>query len=312
MDISNAMKRFKFYALLMPLAMGLASLSSCGGDEETGNDQQERGDVTSFNQVKYLQNNIIEIDSLGNMVQRVVGAKLNPADTTELTVGVKDVNEAKEMFESWLSPDTKLTSISPSTVDVQADLADGEGNVKETVYFKSASGDNIAEVTFKNGGVFKHFTKINFTNMWPLTDHSQYNIGDVVVCDTYDEGRGNWVCVRNAKLGVSGLLVYISYASGRWAWQNLKNFASPSLAKSVADMMKGNNFDTYKEYFLDAGLPLQKDDYYWIDDWGYYVFYFKIYAIRLSDGDIDWFGVLPFNEPFKHYLQVKTFGMEND
>ncbi len=306
------MKKFKFYALLMPLTLGLASLASCSSDDN--NEVRESGDVTSFDQVKFLQNNIIEIDSLGNIVQRVSGVRMNPADTTELTVGTDDINAAKEMFESWLSPDTKTELISPSTVDMKADLKDGDGNVKETVYFKTVSdnGDNIAEMYFEKGGVLKHFSKVKFVvpNSLNLNSRSPYAVGDREQHDTYDEGMKNWVCVREAKNGVAGLLVYISERSKAWGTAYIGNFASPSLAKAVSEAMRSNNsWDTFVEFFKDAGQDrLRSGDYYWIDDWKYYVFGGGVFAIRLSDGDIDWFEIV-WKNPSMHFIQVRTFGI---
>ncbi len=301
----------------MPLAFGLASLTACSSDDDDKEpDVQESGDVTSFDQVNYLQNNIIEIDSLGNMVQRVCGIPVNKADTTVLSIKVADINAAKEMFESWLSPDTKTELISPSTVDMKADLKDGDGNVKETVYFKSVnSGKEVAEMTFAGSGVFKHFSKVKFVTAWTLPfaeGRSPYAVGDFEQHDTYQEGMQNWVCIREAKDGVSGMLMYISSRSDHWNQFHMNHFASVSLAKAASEVLRSNNnWDSFVEYFKEAGQDrLNKGDYYWIDEWHYYVFGKGIYAIRLSDGDIDWFEVV-WKDPKKHFIQIRTFGYVN-
>ncbi len=313
------MKRFKFYALLMPLTLGLASLTACSSDNDDNNNngRQESGKVTSFDQVKFLQNNIIEIDSLGNMVQRVSGARLNEADSTELTVGAADVNAAAEMFKSWLSPDTKTELISPSTVDMKADLKDADGKVKETVYFKTVTdkGNDIAEMTFEKGGVLKHFSKVKFVvrNTFSLNNHSPFKVGEYEQHDTYSEGMQNWVCVREAKDGVAGLMMYISQKAGWWGFNYIGNFATPSLAKAASDALRfNNNWDKFEEYFKAAGQErLLKSEYYWIDDWKYYVAGGAVYAINLSNGDIDWFEIF-WKNPKKHFIQIRTFGVVDD
>ena len=314
------MKRLKYYALLMPLALGLASLAACSNDNDgiqNSNDStriDSVGDVTSFDQVKFLQNNIIEIDSLGNIAQRVSGVRLNNADTTELTVGAADINAAKEMFESWLSPDTKTEAISPSTTDMKADLKDADGNVKVTVCFKAVTGDgdDIAEMTFDKGGVLKHFSKVKFVDSSVLNQNTStpYAVGAEEQHDTYEEGMQNWVCVREAKDGVAGLLVYISQKSGYWGTAYIGNFASPSLARAASEAMRtNNNWDSFVAYFKDAGQDrLNKGDYYWINDWHYYVFGGGVFAIRLSDGDVDWFEIV-WKNPDMHFIQVRTFGI---
>ncbi len=322
------MKVFKFYALMMPLALGLASLTACSNDND-GNQNNGQGsktdsinadsvrDVTSFDQVRFLQNNIIEVDSLGNMVQRVSGVRLDKADSTVLSVGVENIAEATEMFKSWLSPDTKTETISPSTVDLKADLADGDGKVKETVYFKAATGDgdDIAEMTFKNRGVLKHFSKVKFVLPKALgfNSYTPYHVGDWEQHDTYEEGLQNWVCVKEAKNGVAGLLVYISKESARWSLLCIKNFASPSLAIAASEAMRANSndWDTYVEYFKNAGQDrLNKSDYYWINDWRYFFFWTGVNAINLSNGDIDWFDIC-YKRSHHHYIQVRTFGLVN-
>ncbi len=308
------MKSFKFYALLMPLTIGLASLASCSNDDgENGNNNgyKESGDVTSYDQVKYLQDNIVEIDSMGNMVQRVNGVPLDTADTTVLSIKVADVNAAKEMFKSWLSPDTETELISPSTVDMKAGLKNRDGVVKDTVYFKSVSGGNdVAEMTFKGNGVFKHFSKVKFTTVWPFTEgRSPYKVGQSEQYETYEEGMKNWVCVREAKDGVAGLLVYLSDKVGRWGLSTIGNFASPGLARTASEEIR-KDWDASVGYFKAAGQNLESGEYYWIDDYKFYLVAGGIYAIRLSDGDVDWFDIL-YKDTKKHFIQVRTFGLVN-
>lgn len=308
------MGKTKFYALMMSLTVGLTSIYSCSSDDDDDNDKevQESGSVTTYDQVEYLQNHIVEIDSLGIMVQRVNGMPLNSADTTEVSIGVEDFDAAAEMFKSWLSPDTKVELSSPSTVNMQASLKDEAGDVKETVYFKAveSEGPNVAEVTFASEGVFKHFSKVVFvkSSAWPENaSFSPYYVGDLEKYDTYRDGQQYWVCVREAKKGVSGLLVYIS--DGEWVLgqKYIKNFASPSIAKDVSSILK-SNWNTYVKYFNEAGRTLDKNSFYWINDWKYFVFGGGIYAIRLSDGKIDWFDIV-YHNPYKHFLQVRTFGL---
>jgi len=309
------MGKTKFYALMMSLTVGLTSIYSCSSDDDDDNNGTvpESVSVTTYDQVKYLQDNIVEIDSLGVMVQRVNGMPLNSADTTELSIGVENLDAAAEMFKSWLSPDTKVELSSPSTVNMQASLKDEAGDVKETVYFKAveSEGKNVAEVTFASDGVFKHFSKVVFvkSSAWPDNGlFSPYIVGDLEKHDTFDEGKQYWVCVREAKEGVAGLMVYISHIESSYDLPDLKNFASPGTAKTVSTILK-SDWNTYVKYFSAAGCTLDKDSYYWIDDWKYMFFVIGEYAIRLSDGDIDWFDTVYHPNTKKDYIQVRSFGL---
>ncbi len=307
------MTKTKFYALMMSLTVGLTSIYSCSSDDDDDNDEKvpESGSVTNYDQVEYLQNNIVEIDSLGNMVQRVNGMPLNSADTTELSIGVENLDSAVEMFKGWLSPDTKVELSSPSTVNMHAALKDEAGDVKETVYFKAAEsgGQNVAEVTFASDKVFKHFSKVVFvkSSAWPENaSFSPFSVGDLEKHNTYDEGQQYWVCVREAKQGVSGLMAYLSSGTGVWGAAWIDNFASPSNAKAVSSVLR-SDWNSFVTFFKAAGRTLDKS-YYWINDWKYFFVGGGIYAIRLSDGDIDWFDIV-YHNPYKHYIQVRTFGL---
>ncbi len=311
------MKRLKFYALLMPLTLGVASLASCSSDSDnnSGQGHPESGDVTSYDQVRYLQNNIVEIDSLGNMVQRVSGIPLDNSDTTVLSIKVADVEAAKKMFVSWLSPDTKTELISPSTVDVKAALADGDGKVKDTVYFKAVtSGKEVAEMTFAKSDVFKHFSKIQFVTGWPSPfkeGRTPYHVGEFENYPTFEEGTKKWVCVREAKDGVSGMLMYISGFTGhRYGVAKLKSFASPSLARAASEELR-QDWDRFVGYFKAADQDLVSGEYFWINDYKFYLVAGGPYAIRLSDGDVDWFDFI-YKDPRKRYIQIRTFGYVNN
>lgn len=308
------MKRINFYTAMMLMAFGVLSFSSCSSDDDEQEPTSESGDVVSFNQVKFLQDNIVETDSLGNMVQRVYGTPLNSSDTTVLYVGVESIDEASTLFKNWLSSDTEVKASTPSATDMQASLKDENGDVKETVYFKAVEEDDekIAEVTFASKDVFKHFSKVIFIKKeaWPKTligGFSPYYVGDMEWHDTYDDGLQKWVCIRIAKEGQAGLLMYISSHHGYYGVLAASNFATPSLAREASNEIK-SNWNTYVKLFSEAGRSLESGSYYWINDWKYMVASGAIYAIRLSDGDIDWFDIV-WRQPDKHFIQIRTFGL---
>lgn len=304
------MKNLKYLFTAMA-AVSMATFTSCSSDDNNGTkDEEESKPVTSFDQVKYLQNNIIEIDSVGKMVQRVTGVPFNSADTTELTVGVEDVNDAKETFKSWLSPDTKVEEATPSTQNLKANLKDSTNTTKETVYFTvtSNNGPTIAEMTFASNKVMKHFSKVKFikTSAWPenYEAYSPYNVGNIEQFETWQDGIQNWVCIREADHGKSGILMYTSRKEIFVGTSHCKHFASTGLARTASDIIK-SDWNKYKAYFDKAGVSLEKGDYYWIND---YTWYGSIYAIRLSDTDLITQSPLkPWGK--KRNLQIQTFGL---
>lgn len=301
------MKTLKSYIVI---AVGTLAMIACSPNNEDipeipQEEQPERGDVTTFNQIKFLQNNIVEVDSLGNFVQRVNGAPLNSADTTELYIGVANLSDAAEMFQSWLSPDTEVRLSAPSTIDMEAGLKDESGQLQETVYFKVVDeSPTLAEVTFAKDTMMKHVSKVIFIkdSAWSENDESPWLIGDTQSYKTFEDGVRDWVCIRESKNGVSGLFLYISNSTGYCGQSYIKNFASVSTAKEVSEILR-KDWDMYVALFDEVGAgKLNKGDYYWINDWHFP----GIYAIRLSDGDIDWFDII-FHSPYKRYIQTKTF-----
>lgn len=318
------MKSFKFYAMLMSMAVGMASFSACSSDDDDKNSSEEvtetTGTVSSFNQVEFLQNNIVEIDSLGNIIQRVNGAMLNSSDTTELFIGVESVEEAAAIFKSWLSPDAEVNVMTPSLTDLQIALKDDNGNVKVSVYFKTIedAGEDLAEVTFSSDNVMKYVSRIVFKKKtaWPenATTISPYELGDVVLhetavrrLDSMNEGEQYMVCIREAEMGQSGLLLYISGLSYKDDTVENMYQASLSNAKTASSILQ-KDFNFFVEAFKKCNRTLDKDAYYWIDKYWYFVFYFKKYAIRLSDGHIDWFSTA-YKKYEKNDIQVYNFGI---
>ena len=314
------MKNLKFYVFLMALFVGMVSVSSCSDDDDDkgeNNDGQESGDVTSYDQLKYFQDNIVELDSLGNLVQRVNGAVLDKSEPQELYVGVANLTAADSIFKSWLSPDTQVSPLSGSATDWQASLKDSAGVVKNTIYFKKVEepSKTVAEITFANeDDAFnsQYCTKVVFykSNAWPENDEaSPYCEGDVAEKPTAHEGNQKWVCIRSASQGTSGLMVYVSSVHSRWGWFDIGDFASPSLAKTAVNIFK-SNWSYYEALFKKAGRTLEKDSYHWLDKKIYFVVGGGVYAIRLRDGDIDWFDNSKWTSKHKKpYLQVESFGL---
>lgn len=306
------MKTIKSYAIMTVVALCATAITSCSPDEDiTPEETQSNGEVIVYNQVKYFQNNIVEIDSLGNFERRVNGAPLNSVDTTELYIGVADLAAAVEMFQDWLSPDTEVNLSVPSNVDMEAGLKDENGQLQETVYFKAVNeAPTLAEVTFAKGTVMKHVSKIIFIkeSAWPENDESPWLVGDFETYDTFKEGKHWWLCIREAKTGVSGMMMYISYNAwlGTRLFAEGDDWASPGLAKEASKILRGN-WDSYVSFFKEADRTLDSS-FYWIDDYTYAVWVYNQYAIKLSSGEIDWFDCL-YHNPRKHFIQLRTFGL---
>ena len=79
------------------------ALSSCSNDDSEDNSQTESEEYTGkLSDLELLENRLVETDSVGNILGYLVGANLNEADPTEISVPVNTYEEAVELFKKWL------------------------------------------------------------------------------------------------------------------------------------------------------------------------------------------------------------------
>ncbi len=284
----------KFYIAMIAVVLFAASVTSCSPNEDFA-EEQEQGEEVVFDQVKYFQDYFVNLDSLGNFILRVNGAKLNPADSTELYIGVADLNAAAEMFKEMQSPDTEVRLSAPSTIDMEADLRDRTGQCQETVYFKVVDeSPTLAEITFAKGNVIKYVSKVIFIkeSAWPDNDESPYLIGDRVYSHIYG------MCIREKKNGVAGLLLYVGdkVKAGN---DKVDLAANATNAKEASKVLR-QDWDTLADMW--GYDELKRGEFYWISDFSAWPPLSRC-AIRLSDGKIEGFAF--YRE--KHYIKVFTF-----
>lgn len=294
----------KFYIAMIAVVLFAASVTSCSPNEDFA-EEQEQGEEVVFDQVKYFQDYFVNLDSLGNFILRVNGAKLNPADSTELYIGVADLNAAAEMFKEMQSPDTEVRLSAPSTIDMEADLRDRTGQCQETVYFKVVDeSPTLAEITFAKGNVIKYVSKVIFIkeSAWPDNDESPYLIGDRVYflrdlgLRGYQNVRG--MCIREKKNGVSGLVLYVG-RKVKAGDEAALLAANATNAKEASKVLR-QDWDTLADMWGDD--ELKRGEFYWILE---FVAWPPLggCAIRLSDGKIEGFAF--YRE--KHFIEVYTF-----
>lgn len=295
----------KFYIAMIAVVLFAASVTSCSPNEDLA-EEQEQGEEFVFDQVKYFQDYFVNLDSLGNFILRVNGAKLNPADSTELYIGVADLNAAAEMFKEMQSPDTEVRLSAPSTIDMEADLRDKTGQCQETVYFRvTDESPTLAEITFAKGNVIKYVSKVIFIkeSAWPDNNDSPYLIGDDVY---FIRDFGTWkgrqrvrgMCIREKKNGVSGLVLYVGDKVKAGA-EDADLAANATNAKEASKVLR-QDWDTLADML--GHDRLKRGEFYWIKE---FVGWPPCggCAIRLSDGKIEGFAF--YRE--KHFIEVYTF-----
>ena len=271
-------------------------LTACSDDDDDNNasEMPQEGEVEFFDELSFLQNSIVEIDSTGAKMGVSCGKALDEMAPTELYVGAENIEEAKEIFLSWI---INKESVISTGNNITVSLKSEERNDQGKVYFTAKEQGSmvgeyplIAEVTFDTD--IKYVSKVYFINKssWPNNAGSQYFVGDIVnLHSSGREGWKNYVCIREYSAGVKGMLISMSDKSYD-GYNGIFWTATETEAKQASEIIR-KDWNTFKVFFEDAGLRLNDD----------YLFYFALkkfwgvqigtYAINLHTGGIDWYGL---------------------
>lgn len=208
------MKRLlKYLSVIVFTIVTVSLIQSCKKEDPTQPEQPSTIEITDFDDLRYFQDCIIRVDSLGNFQYRALGAPLDAADTARLFIGVESLDEAEQFFRYWIAPDV---TISEDNGNLTCPLTDKDGNAQGTVYFRPTSGSgSIAEVTASDNTRLLYFRQITFIHNddWPVVaPESRWHKFDIVhnlnlpasINDhLQDEDKSlNWVCVRESGNGV--------------------------------------------------------------------------------------------------------------
>lgn len=273
------MRKNNFYLMVAASAMLAAmTLTGCSVDDNPVEPQPtmetiEGIDIEAYDGLAELQEALVTTDSLGNFVSRNVGKPLDEADTTVVSIGVKTVEDAREMFETWLSEDTEVQEWAPNTLT--ATLTDEDGQKQGEVYFTpSGTPSELASVTFSDDLDIRHVSEVKFIpeQLWPnnaaakspykllevvkqseLLPHSNWNHVTGILDDityyfnTWSRTTVPKVCIREATPSVKGILVW----SGRECFAHyfddkdiIHQWATLSQAKEVANILNKKKDDS--------------------------------------------------------------------
>ena len=314
------MKKKLFLAFM---AFATLAMTGCSNDDNATEQPNvpERQDVTGFDDLEFFQEYFINVDSLGNFVSRSIGIPLPvyDEDTTHIFIGVEDLDEAItywdgcQPFSNRRREEEEIGPVDPKPrTSSTYTLTDKEGRSQGTVSFAPSTEPGfVADITTDLPGL-RHFKKVTFVqnDSWPVDfTEGQYHFGDVrtftftyrvswdiintVSVDTTKTRTMKFVCIREKSRGVKPLYVSITpdeidlndddkcllvsdYCPGE------------SKAKMIYRILYNFSFSYAMELFARTGEgALKHDEYYWIDDHSFYLYWAYWGAIRLFDGDLD-------------------------
>ena len=280
----------KNHVYLAIAASVILMVCSCRQEETpvvpTDEDDTEGGvEETACDELQMFQNFIVRTDNEGNFVERVYGKVLDEADTTVVSIGADNVEEARKIFERWLAFEPNVQETAPNVLTFYP--KDEDGQAQGEIYFTPVSDDPTctARVTFSAETPLRHFKQIDFipNSLWPENNEGGFKKWDIWAGFTHV-----YTCVREKKNGAPTLFACISrYGKDEQNtpehyydyWDHYgKPCASPELAKEVADVAM-EDWDAFVEHCIpeeiygeEVYVSKKKDKIY---DHGVYVMQLK-------------------------------------
>ena len=288
------MNKSNFKTMLLAGLMtltGVAGFTACSDSDGDNNNGPSGGsdskEEVAFDDLSFFQDCIVRVDSLGQFMSRNYGEPLYENDTTNVYVGVETLEEARQMFDTWMAPDVKVTEQTPSTTNVTVKLTDPEGKPQGEVYFKEGTdGVTIAEVT--TTAPVRHFRKVSFipNSAWPhnvqegrftkgviyqMSVRTHYKNGHLggTIESAYENMK--MVCIRAQGNGVPPMLLAVG--SKKISNDNRTIFSkeyTDLISESDAEkarLILQEDWSMFVDVFREAGHgPLLENEWYWINE----------------------------------------------
>ena len=169
--------RKNWFYMLMLMAMSVMPLTSCENNDDSKPKQHDpesdadQTEIVGFDGLEWLQSSIVVLDDNNEVLRRVYGKPLDESQPTVISVPVKNLTTAEQIFKSWIAPKKELIQ-----VDGGYDyyLTDAEGNAQGSVAFRAVESEPgvIARMTVGNGTALKQISEVKFINsdLWPEND----------------------------------------------------------------------------------------------------------------------------------------------
>ena len=260
------MKKY-FYLLLC----AMFALSSCSNDDSEDNPQTESEEYTGkLSDLELLEDRLVETDSVGNILGYLVGANLNEADPTEISVPVNTYEEAVELFKKWLPEDAQLIEGDKKITWKMTD----EGNQEEgeTILKESTNPGEIANVTIRKTSQTENapiITSVKFIpfSAWPENStaieeylEEKYYLGaEVEVTENKGASTGTYVVIREWSPQEAGIMIRFEDKTYHY-WgdgYDRDNCSSVGTTQTVSQVLhQGSNYDYFvNQYGKEHNWP---------------------------------------------------------
>ena len=197
------MRIMALVAAVLPMLM----LSSCDDDEEIKPIEPKEEEKEFSPDEAYIHGSWMVYDSTGTMVDTKYGRILDESTPTVRSMGMDDLQEAKEHFMNVLCPPN--VKVSEDGDDMTASLKDTLGVEQNKLIFKAVNdGSILARVTLEKPiGIEKILTELDYcpksSDIYSAIDNNcPFHEGRIY----YHNGH-NYLCIRTPANGNYGILV---------------------------------------------------------------------------------------------------------
>ena len=202
---------------------------------------------------------MVETDSLGNILGYLVGANLNEADPTEISVPVNTYEEAVELFKKWLPEGAQLIEENKKITWKMTDEESQEEG--ETILKASTNPGEIANVTIRKASQTENapiITSVKFIpfSAWPenstaieeYLEENYYLGAEVEVTENKGASTGTYVVIREWSPQEAGIMIRFSGDTWEVMWDgyNRDNCSSVGTTQTVSHVLhQGSNYDYF-------------------------------------------------------------------
>lgn len=181
----------KFLYLIMAFALVMPFVSCDKDDDgykeiESKHDpisDEDQTEIVAFDALEWLQSGIVVVNNNNEVVRRVCGKPLDASQPTVISVPVKSLASAEEIFLGWVAPGKETVKVEGG---YDYNLTDADGNAQGSVSFRAVEGEQgvIARMSVAEGTPLKLITEVNFIDydMWPENE----------AVEKYEAGKTYW------------------------------------------------------------------------------------------------------------------------
>lgn len=303
-------------------------LCSCSKDESDANPQPQSesesdSDIeedVKLSDFELLESQMVETDSEGNILGYSVGANLNEADPSEISVPVDTYEEAVALFKSWLPEGAQLVEENKKITWKMTDENNQEEG--ETILMESNNPGEVAILTITvapqsskeaeaDAKIVPVITRVKFiqSSAWPENSSEMeeyleeyYYLGaEIQVTKNEGAGKGTYVVIREWTPQEAGLMIRFEDKTYHVNDDDydMDDCSSAGTTQKVSKVLhQGNNYEYFVNiYGKQHNWPDLHNRFMTTTMKKFFLDFVDIYFVRLDSGKCDYFSRSPFKNP---------------